>query len=496
MRIDGIGYRGGTGGGIWRLDFARVIEVARRGELGKWAHSGGVEAGPRSLWTLPKDLQRVVFLSGGDIGLTVEWDGQNAVVEAAACRVELDVEGVKPDKRVYTSSNFDAIVELAAKGGITLLPAVYSCRGIVFQQFVENWMTPGDWVRMGFSPAQLGRPALDLRGEPKYEDGRYICLPHSTLEEAGTACPTLWHHFVDSCWSGVYFSKLVVEHLVHSGPVAGWPESTVVIPHPEFIWGAPYRRAGAGLRTSKEGRAQLASAVWHKGAQYLSFDPLAVGAGVGIQARWRTPGGWDSGEFAAPNKYEDAREIRRTHYIPPRTRTVAVWVNGMDKPEPRPCVLSRSGGARYSKRPDKSERRRLVSVYGKDSVPRNFNKYTEGQIAKKSELLRRVAEEGWVHVPSGADGGEVMGRTYNKRGGTSGVDWYILRQILRADEIQSDPFGDGVYSRLPSRDEIFAGDYLCKLVRIMEKGGWGFLVREIVVNPDRLRKNLLTMALS
>lgn len=481
-------------GRLWRLDFDKITNAVQGGGLEALGSGGGLPHGPKVRWILPRDQRRVVFLSG--VAVAVGLDNQDVSVEAVSTDVFLDAEGEDGAGRVYTSANFDGVAPLAREGKVSLLHGLHIFRGNAFQRFIDKAMTDADWSRLGFTPPRENRAALDSCVWGKHEDGRYLCLPHTVLEDAAAACPSLWSNFVDSCHAGAYFSKMVVERAVHTGPAAGWPTGCVILPHPEFIEGAPYRRADSRLQTSRTGSARLASAVWHKGAQYLSFDPMAVAGGTEISARWATRGGWESGVFSDPGKYGSAREIRRTHYVPPRTRTVRVWANGAPCPEPHPCILSPEGGGRYSKRPDKDERKRLVSKYGKEAVPRNFSKFTEGQISRKSELLKKTKEGRWVYVPPGGDGDGTVARGYSAMGETPSITWAVLRQIALPGDIESDPIDGGLYARLPTRDEMFEGDRLRRLLRIMERDGFDFLVREIVSNPDGLRKNLLTVAVS
>jgi hypothetical protein len=56
--------------------------------------------------------------------------------------------------------------------------------------------------------------------------------------------------------------------------------------------------------------------------------------------------------------------------------------------------------------------------------------------------------------------------------------------------------GCGVYARLLDGEEVLESGYLRRIVSLLERDGWGFLLGSITENPDRLRRALLTMALS
>lgn len=478
------------------MDFARAKALAERGDLEHWKHTPGLGGGDRAQWRIPRDESRVVFLKSGEEGVDIVTQGGEVTIEARSSGVAFDREaGGVGGGRVYTSSHFDMLVELCLRGKISFAPGIHLCQGDGFQGFCDAGMDSRDWERLGFRPPGDNRPGLDISSGAKVDHAAHICLPHSSLEMAESGCPTMWNHFVDSSHLGAYFSRLEVGRLTHVGPTAGWPKGTIILPRPDFEDGVPYRRAHLTLQTCREGGGAGAGAVWHKGAQYLSFDPTTVAGGTEVRVKWKTSSGCVDGVFADAHKYEDAGRIRRTHYVPPRTNAVRFWGNGLVNPEPNPCILSPDSGAKYAVRPCPRERERLVAKYGRGAVPRNFNKYTEEQVAKKSILLRRVGEGGWVHIPGGEDGDNAVKAGYKKLG-RGGLSWRILRQIAGPGDIESDPMGCGVYARLLDGEEVLESGYLRRIVSLLERDGWGFLLGSITENPDRLRRALLTMALS
>lgn len=501
VRLESVAYRGArwSGDPVWRLDFSKVGKLVDTDSLERWRCHEVLSEGRKVRWTLPIDGGRVIYLRSSEKSVTI-WENDKIItIEGDADGVLLDVSRARISGRLFTTCNLDRAVRLAGEGKIDLFSDMTICNGVAFQPFGDISMTKDDWSNLGFTPPAGLRPALDTRGEIKDSSGKYICLPYQDLEMGEVACPSLWDHYVDSCHSGVYFSQMVVEKLVCSGATAGWPGGTMISPHPDFVEGVPYRRAATEINTAGPGMASLASAVWLKGIQYFSFDPLVADRGSEVRIKWRMGGSRVDGVFAEAGKYLEAREMRRTHYVTPHTKAIRVWQNGKGRPEAGPCVLAPSsggGGGAYTPRPCKLERERLVAKYGKKAVPRNFNRYTESQISRKSEILKRVGEGSWAYVPGGEDGERHIELGYRGQGQAAPLGWRILRQILEVGDIESDPMGDGLYARLVAREEIFSGGYLRRLVRVMTRDGWGFMIKEITTDAEGLRKSLITMAVS
>jgi len=319
---------------------------------------------------------------------------------------------------------------------------------------------------------------------------------YSELPLFEEASSTLWNNYVDSCHLGVYFSHVTLDKFVATGPLAGWQPGTIVKPHPEFLGDTPYRRHDARIEAVSEGYGE-ASAVWYRGVQYFSFDPLVVKQNCEFPVRWAGLSNTDRALFVEIGKYSLGREVRRSYFVPPRTKQVRVWFRGNRRAEEGKFILSPAAGGTYKLRPSRSEKSRLISKYGSRAVPQNFHKYTEEQIRRKAELLSRVEQGGWLYSPNNIDAEHHVREAYKSAGELSEVDWKALRQLAKPGDIEHDPTGEGLFIRIIPATEIFDdARYLLKAMKILERDGWGFFAAEVIRDASRVRKRLLTAAIT
>lgn len=474
------------------------MAVPPHGSTGGGAGGAGGASGEGQAieWIAEDSANQIVYLTGDISTVQVRKTGGGTLVSASKDAVRFNRAGRLPEGPLPSTARLERLISLAEEGKVELHTELREHGGAVFQTFSDTGLGHDDWSLLGFFQPQNGRPALDIRGDNKGLSPRFICVPYGELDHAELACHSLWEHYVDSCHMGAYFTRLAVSHEVEKGVAAGWKPGTVILAHEDLVEGVPYRRADAPI-SARNGRGGFtASAVWHLNAQYFSFDPTAVSEGREFHARWKGSGGGPS--LCAPaGKYSPARDVRRTHFVPPRTKTYNVWPGGSRVPLADKCVKSPGDDSPYVKRPAKGERDRLAGLYGRGAVPINFHKYTEGQIAKKSDLLSKVSAGTWVHIPDSSQGEACIQGAYRARGERPAISWHVLRQISGNGDIEQDPMGSGMFARLPTREEIFGNTpYFGRLIRVLRRDGMGFLVDEIAGNPEGLRKNLLTLAVS
>jgi hypothetical protein len=402
---------------------------------------------------------------------------------------------------VYSSGNFRQLVELSKTGKVSLLGGMISHDGRNFQQFRDSGMTTSDWQKIGFRAPEDAGPALDSGGSGKGLAQRFVCVPYQYLPEILEHCEEPWGCFVDSSHEGVFFSSLRVLRESHNGFLAGIGAGSRITFSHDFTPGAPFRASWSGIRTA-DGEAlpqRDHQVALYLSGQYISIDPHAKPFKEDIRARWMGNGRLESGVFAEAGKYSPARQIRRTHYVPPRLKPLAVWERGKGVLDSK-CVLDPSHGGDYTPRPPRGQYSKLVEKYGRDAVPRNFQKYTEAQISKRSSLLKLVGDGTWVYIPDQqAAGGmdSVLRSAYDKNFPGQWLSCRVLRMLDDGGGVERDPIRDGVFVRLITRREAFSDPKLTKkLMRAMSVDGWGFLTEEILSNQGQLRAHFLGATLT
>lgn len=484
-----------------RIDFTRLATLART--LQVTIPEEELKAPPPTgwqIWPIEDSLDCILFIIDKTTPLGIFWQDSSPFLAIDPSLVALSVSPpTHPiQKPIYSTSNVDVLLGIVVRSSATLLPKATTPSGIFVQYFTDNGMTDQDWFSLGFAPPTSTRPALDLRGDGKGLSQEYICVPHAELEVVEKSCSGLWNHYEDSSHEGVYFSKLEVTQTVWSGLTGGMAPGSTVVMSPDFREEYPYRPAWSSclLNPSATPHPKEYTVVFYRSGQYVSLDPQFFPVNPELTVRWKSLPSWESGFFVPKGRYLPARTVRRTHYVAPKARTKQVWEQGCPVPCSEKCLISPDAGGSYTSRPSRQEYRDLVRKYGREAVPRNFNKYKESQIARKSQLTSCVASGGWVFVQTGQDP-DVVARNGFMINGEKPLPWRILRQIHLAGELEHDPLGNGMYARLVTRQELFTSpERMKKMNRMMRNEGWDFILEEVISGNSSLKGGVFAMMTS
>lgn len=491
-----------------RLDLVKLSELVRHETMSPSSPELSSPPPPSwPAWKIEKTSQEIIFVKDRTCPIGIFWQSDQPFLTIDPVHVAFSssfpAESLPPTTarpHRYTTGNTDNLLKLARRGSVRLLPPALpdpQSSGAFAQSFMDVSMSDQDWSDLGFIPPSLPRPALDIHGVSKNLQKDFICIPYGDLESVEKSCLGLWDNYVDSSREGVYFSKLQVSSVVWTGLTAGMSPGSTVVMSRDFAAGMPYRPAwlSVALNPCPPPPPRTHSVVFHRSGQYVSLDPSLETTSPEITVRWKALAGWESAVFASPGRYIPARELRRTHYVPPRAKTKMVWERGRPQHFAEKCLLSPSAGGRYTPRPSRQKYRELVEKYGRSSVPRNFDKYSEPQIARKSRLQGLVATGEWVFLPSGQEPSPLIAAGY-ARLGIKPLPWRSLRQIQVPGEVEVDPFGAGMYARLVPRQEVFRSkERMRKLARMMKVDGWDFVLEEVIAPDSELKKAVFSMVL-
>ncbi len=477
-----------------RLDFEKLSRLME-----------GVEQDPDNIdppvgwaaWDVHASQDTIVFLKSKETAMRLyKKRGVGRVaVQADQVLGEFGVDNRTTRKFRYSTSKIDKLLHLASLKKVGLLFGGRSHTGTFFQSFSDLKMDAEDWISLGFVPPISGRPALDTRGDAKGLTQEYICVSYDQLELLEGNCKRIWDSYIDSSYEGVFFSKLEVSRTVWSGVTAGMAEGSQIFMDSDFQAGLPYRPAWNKFEAlpSEVSGARTYSIVCYRNGQYVGFDPLCKPKPPELTIRWKSLTSSETGLFAAKGRYLPAKQIRSSYYVSPHTKARMVWEQGTHEPYGEKCLLSTEAGGAYTPRPCKNQYRELVRKYGSRAVPRNFNKYKESQISRKSVLVKNVDKGEWVFVTSNADFDCAVAEGYRKIG-KAPLSWRILRQIHLPGETERDPFGNGLYARLVTREELLAStERIKKMARTLKVDGWEFLLEEIMSDEARLKRALFTL---
>lgn len=487
-----------------RLDFKKISKLASR------SPSPADNSPPPpgwSVWDIDQSHEEIVFIKPNTQSLGIFQDAGRNLLAVPLTQIAFNSPSSPPPAPnqyslepsfSYSTSSIETLLKLASQGRVHLLPEASLATGGLVQSFLPGEMSIQEWSSLGFTPPTPHRPALDSRGWDKDLASRYICVSYQDLGTVEKSCSSLWKNYVDSSSKGVYFSKLEVSCLAESGITAGMAPGSTVTMSEDFLEGFPYRPTFNNLIVcpSPLTTPRQYSVVSRPPGQYVGFDPSVIPSNLEINIRWKSLKNWEPGVFAKRGRYLPARDLRRTYYVTPHAKPKMVWFHGAPAPSLEKCLLSPEAGATYTLRPSKQEYKDLVRKYGPAAVPRNFNKYKESQIQKKSQLVSRTEDGEWIFVPTNQSPDEALINGFNRLG-KKPIPWRVLRQIHLPGEMERDPFGAGLYVYLVSRTELFSSpERMKKMSKIMKSDGWGFILEEVITGEPDLKRGLFAMVTS
>jgi len=479
-----------------RLDFARLATLANSALPPFPPPPPALPSSDSLILQITADSNKIVYVESQNTELSVFRTENQLFVSMPPSSVTFFSDPHPPCGWEYSTARIETLIKIVKEKRARMTSLVRSSEHAYSQGFVDCGMDLQDWQSLGFTPPTRTRPALDRHGREKGLMNKSVCVTYQHLDLVEESCSGgFWENYLDSCQDGVFFSRLVVSTPAWSGLTAGMSPGSEIVPSEDFESDLPYRPAWTDFRANSGPLPpqRRYGVVFFRSGQYVGFDPSISPVSEEVNIRWKSLPSWQHGIFSPRGRYLPASQVRSTYYVSPRNKTKMVWEQGARSPIPSACLLSPSSGGQYTPRPSKKEYRYLVEKYGRAAVPRNFNKYKEDQIKKRSRLMSYVADGEWVFVPDGASPDSVIGRAFALHG-SKPVPWRVLRNAHLPGEVERDPCGKGLYAKLVSREEIFTTpERMKKMAKMMKSEGWDFVLEEIALGSPALRRGVFSM---